>query len=124
MSSRLRNTVLATAASASLVLAAVPAAAAAPEGDAAAQAVPCVQKMAVVNNAGFVLSFTPTTRAGVQTPSSDQYPINQYRTLDLALANLPADTEILEYMCTENNRYFRLVPDAAPPGAPIGKPQR
>ena len=37
---------------------------------------------------------------------------------------LMADTEILEYMCTENNRYFRLVPDAAPPGAPVAKPQR
>jgi hypothetical protein len=30
---------------------------------------------------------------------------------------LMPDTEILEYMCTENNRYFRLVPNAAPPGA-------
>jgi len=37
---------------------------------------------------------------------------------------LMPDTEMLEYMCTENNRYFRLVPDAAPPGAPIGKPAR
>ena len=37
---------------------------------------------------------------------------------------LMPDTEILEYMCTENNRYFRLVPDAAPPGAPIGRPAR
>jgi hypothetical protein len=34
------------------------------------------------------------------------------------------DAEIIEYMCTENNRYFRLVPDAAPPGAPVGKPNR
>lgn len=32
-----------------------------------------------------------------------------------------ADTDIIEYMCTENNRYFRIVPDAAPPGAPTGK---
>ena len=36
---------------------------------------------------------------------------------------LMPDTEILEYMCTENNRYFRLVPDAAPPGAPVAKPR-
>ena len=34
---------------------------------------------------------------------------------------LMPDTEILEYMCTENNRYFKIVPDAAPPGAPGGK---
>ena len=37
---------------------------------------------------------------------------------------LMPDTEMLEYMCTENNRYFRLVPDAAPPGAPVGKSGR
>ena len=36
---------------------------------------------------------------------------------------LMPDTEILEYMCTENNRYFRLVPDAAPPGAPLARPK-
>jgi hypothetical protein len=34
------------------------------------------------------------------------------------------DTDIIEYMCTENNRYFRLVPNAAPPGAPVAKPAR
>src|SRR5262245_44106381 len=34
------------------------------------------------------------------------------------------DTDIIEYMCTENNRYFRLVPDAAPPGAPLPKSGR
>ncbi len=32
-----------------------------------------------------------------------------------------ADTDIIEYMCTENNRYFKIVPDAAPPGAPGGR---
>jgi hypothetical protein len=31
------------------------------------------------------------------------------------------DTDIIEYMCTENNRYFRIVPNAAPPGAPLQK---
>jgi hypothetical protein len=34
------------------------------------------------------------------------------------------DTDIIEYMCNENNRYFRLVPDAAPPGAPNPRPAR
>jgi hypothetical protein len=29
-----------------------------------------------------------------------------------------ADNELIEYICNENNRYFQLVPDAAPPGAP------
>jgi hypothetical protein len=27
-----------------------------------------------------------------------------------------ADDELLEYICNENNRYFNIVPDAAPPG--------
>ena len=27
-----------------------------------------------------------------------------------------ADDELIEYICDENNRYFLLVPDAAPPG--------
>jgi len=35
-----------------------------------------------------------------------------------------ADTDILEYMCTENNRYFHIVPDAAPPGAPPPRQSR
>lgn len=34
------------------------------------------------------------------------------------------DTDIIEYMCTENNRYFTIVPDAAPPGAPGGRRTR
>ncbi len=28
-----------------------------------------------------------------------------------------ADDELIEYICNENNKYFELVPDAAPPGA-------
>jgi len=29
-----------------------------------------------------------------------------------------ADDELIEYICDENNRYFLIVPDAAPPGRP------
>lgn len=32
-----------------------------------------------------------------------------------------ADDELLEYICNENNKYFQLVPDAAPPGRPVGR---
>ena len=28
------------------------------------------------------------------------------------------DDELIEYICDENNRYFLIVPDAAPPGRP------
>jgi hypothetical protein len=37
---------------------------------------------------------------------------------------LMPDAEIIEYICNENNRYFRLVPDAAPPGVPVGRSTR
>jgi hypothetical protein len=32
-----------------------------------------------------------------------------------------ADDEIIEYMCNENNKFFQIVPDAAPPGARRGR---
>ena len=31
---------------------------------------------------------------------------------------LQPDNELIEYICNENNKYFDLVPDAAPPGSP------
>ncbi|HEX5740157.1 MAG TPA: hypothetical protein VFY17_01225 [Pilimelia sp.] len=65
-----------------------------PATAAPAPAGPCVQKMAVVNNAGFVLSFAPTTRDGQATAGTDQYPINQYRVRDLTDAGLAANTEV------------------------------
>jgi hypothetical protein len=35
-----------------------------------------------------------------------------------------ADNEIIEYICDENNRYFHIVPDAAPPGHEPVRPRR
>jgi hypothetical protein len=35
-----------------------------------------------------------------------------------------ADNEIIEYICDENNRYFHIVPDAAPPGHEPARPRR
>jgi hypothetical protein len=49
-----------------------------------AQAVPCVQKVAVVNNGGFVINFQLTTRDGQLSAATDDYPINQWRLVDLA----------------------------------------
>jgi len=49
-----------------------------------AQAVPCVQKVAVVNNGGFVIDFQLTTRDGQLSAPTDTYPINQWRLVDLA----------------------------------------
>lgn len=53
-------------------------------GPAMAQAVPCVQKVAVVNNGGFVINFQLTTRDGQLSAPTDDYPINQWRLVDLA----------------------------------------
>ena len=35
-----------------------------------------------------------------------------------------ADNELIEYICDENNRYFTIVPDAAPPGRTPIQPTR
>ena len=63
-------------------------------GPAAAQATPCVQKIAVVNNAGFVMSYAVTTRVGQLTSSTDQYPINQWRILDLTSTALTTGDDV------------------------------
>ncbi|MFF9360143.1 hypothetical protein ACF1BB_00305 [Streptomyces griseoluteus] len=78
-----------------VALAAVPAvtAQAAP-----AQAEPCVQKVAVVNNSGFVLSWAASTRTGEQSPSTDAYPVNQTRTIDLTTTSFPEGTDLRPYV--------------------------
>ena len=78
--------VLATAGATGAVLAAPSAA--------EAQAEPCVQRIAVVNNAGFVASFQVVTSQGLQSQSTDQYPINQWRTIDLTTTPLPAGSDV------------------------------
>lgn len=65
---------LATAGLAGLLGFAAQPAAAAPS---AALATPCVQKVAVVNNGGFVMNFQITTRDGQLSAATDDYPINQ-----------------------------------------------
>ncbi|MEU0673473.1 hypothetical protein ABZ330_11330 [Streptomyces sp. NPDC006172] len=63
-----------------------------------AQAQPCVQKVAVVNNAGFVLSWAPATRDGEHLAPTDDYPINQTRTVDLSAASLTQGTDVRPYV--------------------------
>ncbi|MFI1990457.1 hypothetical protein [Actinoplanes sp. NPDC020271] len=46
-------------------------------------ATPCVQKISVVNNGGFVINYQVTTRTGELSAPTDDYPINQYRVVDL-----------------------------------------
>ncbi|MBM2619116.1 hypothetical protein JIG36_26520 [Actinoplanes sp. LDG1-06] len=81
MTSRTGRMALALVGSAGLVGAlAAPAAAAEPE----TLATPCVQKVSVVNNGGFVMNFQLTTRDGQLSAPTDDYPINQWRIVDLA----------------------------------------
>ncbi|MFF7330301.1 hypothetical protein ACIQU5_27060 [Streptomyces sp. NPDC090306] len=61
---------------------------------ATAQAEPCVQKIAVVNNAAFVLSWSAATRTGEQSASTDAYPVNQTRTIDLNTTAFPEGTDV------------------------------
>ncbi|MCQ9132182.1 hypothetical protein KMS84_15425 [Streptomyces sp. IBSBF 2807] len=63
-----------------------------------AQAQPCVQKVAVVNNAGFVLSWAATARTGEQAAPTDAYPINQTRVVDLATTLWPEGTDLRPYV--------------------------
>src|SRR5690348_2288763 len=74
MASRAVSATVALAGAAALTLAAaVPAEA----------ATPCVQKISVINNGGFVIDFQVTTRTGELSAPTDDYPINQYRVVDL-----------------------------------------
>ena len=81
MTSRTGRMALALVGSAGLVGALAAPAAAAPVETLAA---PCVQKVAVVNNGGFVINFQLTTRDGQLSAPTDNYPINQWRIVDLA----------------------------------------
>jgi len=61
---------------------------------AAAAAVPCVQKVAVVNNGGFVMNFQITTRTGELSAPTDDYPVNQWRLIDLTSTPLTLGDDV------------------------------
>ncbi|MEU3118010.1 MULTISPECIES: hypothetical protein [Micromonospora] len=61
---------------------------------ASAQAEPCVQRIAVVNNAAFVMSFSVQASNGLETANTDNYPINQSRTIDLTTTALPVGADV------------------------------
>ncbi|MEV4638369.1 hypothetical protein AB0J80_13565 [Actinoplanes sp. NPDC049548] len=60
----------------------------------AALASPCVQKIAVVNNGGFVMNFQITTREGQLSAPTDDYPINQWRLIDLTSTPLEEGVDV------------------------------
>lgn len=57
-------------------------------------AVPCVQKIAVVNNGGFTINFEVTTRDGQLSAPTDTYPINQWRVVDLTSTPLAEGVDV------------------------------
>jgi hypothetical protein len=81
---------LATAGLAGLLGAVAQPAAAAPS----ALATPCVQKIAVVNNGGFVMNFQVTTRDGQLSAPTDDYPVNQWRLVDLTSTPLAEGVDV------------------------------
>ena len=84
--------ILAAAGAAGLIAVAAQPAAAAPAS--ASLAAPCVQKIAVVNNGGFVLNFQITTREGDLSAPTDDYPINQWRLIDLQSTPLAEGVDV------------------------------
>jgi len=59
-----------------------------------AQAAPCVQNIAVLNNAAFLLSFQVSTRTGVSSTPTGSYPVNQYRVIDLTSTPITAGQDV------------------------------
>ncbi|MFD6415886.1 hypothetical protein [Streptomyces sp. NPDC060194] len=90
MKPTLRRTALPAAAAVALAVLPVTSAAAAP----APAAEPCVQKITVVNNSGYVLNWQPSTRTGELSYSTENYPVNQSRTIDLATTGFAEGTEV------------------------------
>ena len=81
---------LAATGAAGLIATAAQPAAAAP----VALATPCVQKIAVVNNGGFVINFQVTTREGTLSAPTDTYPVNQWRIIDLTSTPLEEGVDV------------------------------
>ena len=55
----------------------------------------------------------------IDDPKTYTRPWNVTQPLDFQ-----ADNELIEYICDENNTYFSLVPDAAPPGRQPARPRK
>ncbi|GAA2573835.1 hypothetical protein GCM10010435_56210 [Winogradskya consettensis] len=87
---RVITATFAAAGLAGLLGAAAQPAAAAPE----LLAAPCVQKIAVVNNGGFVINFQITTRDGALSAATDDYPINEWRLVDLTSTPLTEGADV------------------------------
>lgn len=80
-------TATATAAAGAAILAS-------PASPAFAQAAPCVQNIAVINNGGYSMSFVVSDRAGITSTPTDSYEINNFRIVDLTATAIPEGDDV------------------------------
>jgi hypothetical protein len=83
----IRTATAATAAAGALVLAA-------PAAPALAQAAPCVQNIAVINNGAYTMSFVVSSRTGITSAPTDSYAINNFRLVDLTATPIPGGDDV------------------------------
>ncbi|QUQ71030.1 hypothetical protein [Kutzneria sp. CA-103260] len=55
---------------------------------------PCYEKISVVNSAAFVMNWTGKISTGLSTPSTDNYPVGQERTIDFNIYGIRDGVEI------------------------------
>jgi hypothetical protein len=67
---------------------------AAPGSPAFAQAAPCVQNIAVINNGAYTASFVVSNRAGITSTPTDSFNINTFRLVDLTGTPIPAGDDV------------------------------
>lgn len=67
---------------------------ASPASPAFAQATPCVQNIAVINNGAYSMSFLVSNRVGISSAPSDSYQINNYRLIDLTASPIPEGDDV------------------------------
>lgn len=59
-----------------------------------AQAAPCVQNIAVINNGAYSMSFVVSSRTGITSTPTDTYLINNFRLVDLTATPIPEGQDV------------------------------
>ena len=59
-----------------------------------AQAGPCVQNIAVINNGAYSMSFVVSSRTGITSAPTDTYLINSFRLIDLTATPIPDGQDV------------------------------
>ncbi|WP_030443693.1 hypothetical protein [Actinoplanes subtropicus] len=59
-----------------------------------AQATPCVQNIAVINNGAYAMSFVVSSRTGITSTPTDTYLINNFRLVDLTATPIPEGQDV------------------------------